>query len=99
MGNELMLVGAVTGTARAEISMVSTPAPDADTGPDPRPFLDRLAATVELTATRSVLRQLITLADSSATLSDVELRERLTGLASLSSAAWGGVPARPGAVR
>lgn len=72
------------------------PAPNVDTGPDTRPFLDRLAATVELTAARSVLRQLIALANSSATLSDVELRERLTGLASLSSAAWGGVPARPG---
>jgi hypothetical protein len=41
---------------------------------NPRPYFDRLAATVEqLGATRSVLRQVISLADDAATLSD-ELR-------------------------
>ncbi len=43
---------------------------------------DRLAATVEqLGATPSVLRQMITLADDAATLTDAELRDRLLALA------------------
>ncbi|MGH3833883.1 MAG: hypothetical protein ACRDRS_26165 [Pseudonocardiaceae bacterium] len=47
----------------------------------PQPFLDRLAETVEqLGATRSLLRQIIALADDSATLSNGELRDRLTTL-------------------
>ena len=47
----------------------------------PQPFLDRLAATVErLSATRSVLRRIIALADDSATLSNGELRDQLTAL-------------------
>jgi transposase-like protein len=49
---------------------------------NPRPYFDRLAATVEqFGATRSVLRQLITLADDAATLSDTALRDRLLALA------------------
>ncbi|MGH3710388.1 MAG: hypothetical protein ACRDRQ_20290 [Pseudonocardiaceae bacterium] len=51
------------------------------TNTSPQPFLDRLAATVErLSATRSVLRRIIALADDSATLSNGELRDRLTAL-------------------
>lgn len=49
---------------------------------NPQSYLDRLTATVEqLGATRSVLRQMITLADDAATLSDTELRDRLLALA------------------
>ncbi|MGH3769893.1 MAG: hypothetical protein ACRDRW_00590 [Pseudonocardiaceae bacterium] len=49
--------------------------------PSPQPFLDRLAVTVErLSVTRSVLRRIIALADDSATLSNGELRDRLTAL-------------------
>ena len=49
---------------------------------NPQPYFDRLAATVEqLDATRSVLRQVITLAGDSATLPDQELRDRLLALA------------------
>jgi transposase-like protein len=49
---------------------------------NPQPYCDRLAATVEqLGATRSLLRQVITLADNAATLSDKELRDRLLALA------------------
>jgi hypothetical protein len=45
-------------------------------------YFDRLTATIEkLGATRSVLRQVITLADDVATLSDKELRDRLVVLA------------------
>jgi hypothetical protein len=47
-----------------------------------RSYCDRLAATVEqLGATRSVLRQVITLADDAATLSDEEVWDRLLALA------------------
>jgi ribosomal protein L37AE/L43A len=47
-----------------------------------RPYFDRLAATVEqLSTTRSVLRQVITMADDAATLPDKELRDRLLVLA------------------
>jgi hypothetical protein len=49
---------------------------------NPQPYFDRLAATVEqLDATRSVLRQVVSLADDAATLSDLELRDRLLALA------------------
>jgi ribosomal protein L37AE/L43A len=49
---------------------------------NPQPYLDRLAATVELLgATRSVLRQVIQLSDDAAKLSDSELRDRLMALA------------------
>jgi hypothetical protein len=49
---------------------------------NPRPYFDRLAATVEqLGATRSVLRAVVTLAEDAATLSDQELRARLLALA------------------
>jgi transposase-like protein len=48
---------------------------------NPQPYFDRLAATVELAVARSVLRQVITLADEVATLSDKELRDRLLALA------------------
>jgi hypothetical protein len=49
---------------------------------NPQPYFDRLAATVEqLSTTRSVLRQVITMADDAATLPDKELRDRLLALA------------------
>jgi hypothetical protein len=48
----------------------------------PRPYPDHLAATIEqLNGKRSVPRQVITLADDAATLSDTELRDRLLALA------------------
>ncbi|MGH8571014.1 MAG: hypothetical protein ACREX8_00355 [Gammaproteobacteria bacterium] len=51
-------------------------------GPSPQPYLDQLAATVELRgAARSILAQVITLAAQAATLTDPELRQRLTALA------------------
>jgi transposase-like protein len=50
---------------------------------NPQPYLDRLAATVEqLGATRSVLRQVCTLADDASTITDQQLRDRLLALAS-----------------
>ncbi len=50
--------------------------------PSPQPYCDRLAATVEqLGTTRSILRQVIALADDSATLSNEQLRDRLAALA------------------
>jgi transposase-like protein len=49
---------------------------------NPQPYFDCLTATIEkLGATRSVLRQVITLADDAATLSDKELRDRLVAVA------------------
>lgn len=49
---------------------------------NPQLYLDRLAATVEqLCATRSLLRQVLTLAEDAATLPDKELRDRLLALA------------------
>jgi hypothetical protein len=49
---------------------------------NPQLYFDRLAATVEqLGATRSALRQMVTLADDGATLLDKELRDRLLALA------------------
>jgi hypothetical protein len=49
---------------------------------NPQLYFDRLAATVEqLGATRSVLRQVITLADDAGTLPDRELWDRLLALA------------------
>jgi hypothetical protein len=48
---------------------------------NPQPYFDRLAATAELAAARSVLRQVIALADDVAMLSDKELRDRLLVLA------------------
>jgi hypothetical protein len=48
---------------------------------NPRSYLDYLAATVELAGARSALRALLTLADDAPTLSDEELRSRLTALA------------------
>jgi ribosomal protein L37AE/L43A len=59
---------------------------------NPQTYFDRLAATVEqLSATRAVLRQVITLADHAVTLSDKELRDQLIRLADrarLGSAPW-----------
>jgi transposase-like protein len=47
-------------------------------------YFEQLAGTVEqLGATRSVLRQVITLADDAATFPDSELRDRLAALARL----------------
>ena len=48
---------------------------------NPRPFLNHLAATVELTAARSVLRKIVTLADQAPGLTDEQLRFRLLALA------------------
>lgn len=50
---------------------------------NPQPYFDRLTATIEqLGTTRSILRQVISLADDAGTLSDTELRARLLVLAS-----------------
>ncbi|MBV9160116.1 MAG: hypothetical protein JO281_00870 [Pseudonocardiales bacterium] len=46
-----------------------------------RPFLDHLTATVELAAARSVLRQVIALADEAPALLDDQVRARLVDLA------------------
>ena len=48
---------------------------------NPRPFLERISATVELAAARSVLREIIALADQVAGLTDEQLRVRLLALA------------------
>lgn len=48
---------------------------------NPRPFLDLLAATVDLAAPRSVLRELIRLADQVPGLTEEQLRFRLLALA------------------
>lgn len=49
---------------------------------NPRPFLDLLVATVELATARSVLRELIKLADQAPGLTEEQLRFRLLALAS-----------------
>ncbi|MGH3823263.1 MAG: hypothetical protein ACRDRA_10595 [Pseudonocardiaceae bacterium] len=48
---------------------------------NPRPFLDLLTVTVELVGVRSVLRELIRLADQAAVLTDEQLQYRLLALA------------------
>jgi transposase-like protein len=51
---------------------------------NPRParsFLEQLTASVELTAARLALREIITLADQAPTLTDEQLRFRLRALA------------------
>jgi len=48
---------------------------------NPRPFLDLLVATVELAAARSVLRELIRLADQAPGLTEEQVRFRLLALA------------------
>jgi hypothetical protein len=48
---------------------------------NPRPFLDHLTATVELAAVRSVLREIIALAEQAPALPDDQLRARLVDLA------------------
>jgi hypothetical protein len=48
---------------------------------NPRPFLDLLAVSAELTAARSVLRELIMLADEAPGLTEEQLRCRLLALA------------------
>ena len=66
---------------------------------NPRPYFDRLAATVEhLGATRSVLRAVITLADDAATLPDTELRDRLLALADRARQAQRPIVADPGGI-
>jgi hypothetical protein len=52
---------------------------------NPRSYLDHLVATVELAGARSALRALLTLADDAPTLTDAELRSRLTVLAGRSA--------------
>ena len=47
---------------------------------NPRPWLDHLTATVELAAARSMLRQVIALADKAPALPDDQLRARLVDL-------------------
>ncbi|MGH3943941.1 MAG: hypothetical protein ACRDSI_02660 [Pseudonocardiaceae bacterium] len=50
-------------------------------GPSPQQYLDQLVATVELrAAARSTLRAIIAMADQVDTLTDVELRDRLTAM-------------------
>ena len=51
------------------------------TGVNPRPFLDHLTAAVELAAARSVLREIITLAEQVPGLTDEQLRFHLRALA------------------
>jgi hypothetical protein len=48
---------------------------------NPRPFLDHLTTTVELAAARSVLRQVIALAEQAPALTDDQVRARLVDLA------------------
>jgi hypothetical protein len=48
---------------------------------NPRSYLDYLVATVELAGARAALRALLTLTDDAPTLTDTELRYRLTVLA------------------
>jgi hypothetical protein len=48
---------------------------------NPRPFLDHLTATVALAAARSILREVIALADQASGLADEQLRFRLLALA------------------
>ncbi|MGH3670640.1 MAG: hypothetical protein ACRDSH_08380 [Pseudonocardiaceae bacterium] len=49
---------------------------------NPRPYFDRLAATIEqLHAARSVLRRVITLANDADMITDQEIRARLLTLA------------------
>ncbi len=49
--------------------------------PRPKPYLDQLARVVELQATRTILREVITLADRASMISNAELRSRLLTLA------------------
>lgn len=48
---------------------------------NPRPYLDYLAGWVEVAVARSVLRQVIALAEQAPVLSDEQLRARLVDLA------------------
>ena len=48
---------------------------------NPRLYFDRLVSTLEAAAVRSMLRQVIALADEAPTLGDAELRARLVALA------------------
>ncbi|HET9255799.1 MAG TPA: hypothetical protein VFO16_11415 [Pseudonocardiaceae bacterium] len=48
--------------------------------PRARSYLDQLVGTVELTAARTVLREVITLAEQAPTLTDVQSRARLIAL-------------------
>ncbi|HEX6405178.1 MAG TPA: hypothetical protein VF003_18795 [Pseudonocardiaceae bacterium] len=48
---------------------------------NPRPYLNHLVAAVELAAARSVLRQIIALADEAPALTDDQLRAQLARLA------------------
>jgi hypothetical protein len=47
---------------------------------NPRPYLDYLGGRVELAVARSMLRQVIALADEAPALPDDQLRHRLVGL-------------------
>ena len=49
--------------------------------PRPQPYLNHLAGTVDLAAARSALREVITLANEAAVLSNNQLRARLADLA------------------
>jgi hypothetical protein len=48
---------------------------------NPRPFLEQLTAAVDLAAARSMVREIITLADQAPMLTDEQLRFRLRALA------------------
>ncbi|MGH3692859.1 MAG: hypothetical protein ACRDRX_02445 [Pseudonocardiaceae bacterium] len=65
---------------------------------NPRPWLDHLTATVELAAARSVLRELLRLADQAPVLTEEQLRFRLLALAEC-GAPRAGAPPRSSAGR
>jgi hypothetical protein len=62
---------------------------------NPRPFLDLLGATVDLAAARSVLRELIRLADLVPELTEEQLRFRLLALAECATPRSPAVPRSP----
>jgi hypothetical protein len=61
---------------------------------NPRPYLDHLAATVDLAAARPVLQEIITLADQAPRLTDEQRRFRLRALAAC-AAPWSPAPRSP----
>ena len=62
---------------------------------NPRPFLDLLAATVDLTTARSALRKIIRLADQAPGLTKEQLRFRLLVLTAYATPGSPAVPPIP----
>jgi len=62
---------------------------------NPRSFLDQLTATVELAAARSVLREIITLADQASVLTEEQLRFRPLSLAACAAPRSTAAPRSP----